>query len=329
MPSDTSRDEFYAQKAVEFADQLQKVAALADKEEEIRIAVERQLAFIEKEAGIEWHGKHEFRLAKGQADSVYSRVIIEYKNPSDPGDRIGPKADSPGSKKVVKQIKDRFQALNAEHGHALGNLFGVGLDGRHFIFVRYRDNKWDVQEPVEVNRYSAERFLWALVNLGQKGKPFSPDYLAGDFGANENSIAVPGVHALYEAIVATENPKARTFFNQWKILFGLSTGELGTRWTEWHRAGQSPTCFAAPAACRWASGTPVSSWYAASTTMRSPFGHTTPTWERTLSSRTSLRTPTCRTQPLSSVAPLVRASRRLGCGTQVTSAILLSAASHG
>src|SRR5207253_726513 len=69
-----------------------------------------------------------------------------------------------------------------------------------------------------------ERFLWALFNLGQKGKPFSPEYLAGDFGANENSIAIPGVHALYEAIAATDNPKAQTFFSQWKILFGEVCG---------------------------------------------------------------------------------------------------------
>src|SRR5207248_2576028 len=102
--------------------------------------------------------------------SVYARVIIEYKNPSDPSARIGPRADSAGSKKVVDQIKKRFRDMKDELGHPLKSLFGVGLDGKHFIFVRYRDEKWDVQEPVEVNRPSVERFLWALFNLGQKGK---------------------------------------------------------------------------------------------------------------------------------------------------------------
>jgi len=220
MPTVKSLDELIAGKAAEFADQVKKAAALADKEEEIRIEVEKQLAFIQREAGIELQGRHEFTVAKGRVDSVYSRVLIEYKNPANAGARIGPKADSPGSKKVVEQIKTRFRGMQDEHGHPLSSLFGVGLDGKNFIFVQYRDNKWDIQEPVEVNRHSAERFLWALFNLGQKGKPFSPEYLAGDFGANETSIAIPGVHALYEAIVATDNPKARTFFNQWKILFG-------------------------------------------------------------------------------------------------------------
>jgi hypothetical protein len=123
---------------------------------------------------------------------------------ADPASRIGPKADSPGSKKVVDQIKDRVRGMRDEQGHPLPSIFGVGLDGNHFLFVRFRDNKWDIQDPVEVNRYSAERFLWALFNLGQKGKPFSPEYLAGDFGAQEGSIALSGIHALYDAIAATD-----------------------------------------------------------------------------------------------------------------------------
>ena len=188
---------------------------MRNKEEEIRIEAERQLAFIEKETDVKLHGKHEFTVASGRVDSVYDRVIIEYKNPSDPGARIGPKAESPGSKKVVAQIKKRFYDMRTEHGQPLNTLFGVGLDGNYFIFVRFRDDKWQVQDPVEVNRHSAERFLWALFNFGQKGKPFSPDYLAGDFGA-EAKLAQDGVRTLYEAICETENPKARTFFNQWR-----------------------------------------------------------------------------------------------------------------
>lgn len=224
MPKVHSLDDLIAKKAVEYADQIKAAAAMADKEEEIRIESEKQLAFIQKEAGIKLEGKHEMTVASGRIDSVYSRVIIEYKNPNSAG-KIGPKADSPGSKKVVEQIKKRFYDMRHQHGQPLNSLFGVGLDGNHFIFVRFRDEKWQVQEPVEVNKVSAERFLWALFNLGSKGKAFSPEYLAGDFGSEGgNTIAVAGIHALYNAIVATDNPKAQTFFSQWKILFGEVCG---------------------------------------------------------------------------------------------------------
>ncbi len=216
-------DELISHKAVEFADQIRAAAAMADKEEEIRIEAEKQLAFIQKEAGIKLEGKHEFTVASGRVDSVYDRVIIEYKNPASPAARIGLRADSGGGKKVVEQIKKRFYDLRNQFNQPLNSLLGVGLDGNHFIFVRFRDEKWQVQEPVEVNRHTAERFLWALFNLGQKGKPFSPAYLAGDFGSDAK-LAQEGIRALYDAIVHTDNPKAQIFFNQWRILFGEVCG---------------------------------------------------------------------------------------------------------
>ena len=225
MAKTQSLDDLIAKKAAEFADQIKTTAAMAANEEEIRIETEKQLAFIQKDTGIKLEGKHEFTVASGRVDSVYSRVIIEYKNPKSPGNRIGPKADSPGCKKVVEQIKKRFYDMRRQHGQSLNSLFGVGLDGNHFIFVRFRDDKWQVQDPVEVNRHSSERFLWALFNLGNKGKPFSPEYLAGDFGSEgRNTVAIGGIHALYDAIVTTDNPRAQTFFSQWKILFGEVCG---------------------------------------------------------------------------------------------------------
>jgi len=220
----TSLDELIAKRAEEFADQVRAAAAIADKEEEIRIEVERQLAFIEREAGVKLEGKHEFTIAKGRADSVYDRVIIEYKNPSSQSARIGPSANSPGAKKVVEQIKQRFYDLRTKYRDPLNTLFGVGCDGKHFVFVRYYNDKWQVQDPVEVNKHSASRFLWALFNLGESGRRFEPDYLAGDFGSAEGSVASAGIKVLYDAISTTTNPKAQTFFSQWKILFGEVCG---------------------------------------------------------------------------------------------------------
>src|SRR5712691_9182163 len=148
MPKTESLDELIAQKAAEFADQIKAAAAMADKEEEIRIEAERQLAFIERATGIKLEGRHEFTVASGRVDSVYDRVIIEYKNPSAPSSRIGARADAPGTIKVVEQLKSRFADLQAEQGQQLDSLLGVGLDGKRFVFVRYMGGKWHVQEPV-------------------------------------------------------------------------------------------------------------------------------------------------------------------------------------
>jgi hypothetical protein len=87
------------------------------------------------------------------------------------------------------------------------------------------EEKWQIQDPVEVNHNYAQRFLWALFNLGIKGKPFTPEQLARDFGSEgTNTVATAGIRALYEAIVVIANPKAQIFFSQWKILFGEVCG---------------------------------------------------------------------------------------------------------
>lgn len=223
MAAAQSLDALIHTHAAEFAAELNASAGKATNEEEIRIAAERQLGFIEKAAGIQLDGRHEFTVASGRVDSVYERVIIEYKNPSSPGARIGATAQAPGSRKVISQIQGRFADLSVEYGQPISSLLGVGLDGRRIIFVRFREKRWQVQEPVELTPYSAERLLWALFNLGRRGKPFAPEYLARDFGADAG-LARTGVHALYEAITHTAHPKAQTFFLQWETLFGEVCG---------------------------------------------------------------------------------------------------------
>src|SRR5262249_38685046 len=160
-----------------------QAAQTANKEEEIRIAVERQLAFIEREAGIKLEGRHEFTLASGRPDSVYSRVVIEYKNPASAKDRIGARIDTPGAKAAIAQIKSSFRDLKDAHGWSLDKIYGVCFDGAHFIFVRWLDKEWDVQGPLPLAPHTAEQFLWRVLNLGSAGKPFAPEYLTSDFGA--------------------------------------------------------------------------------------------------------------------------------------------------
>jgi hypothetical protein len=59
--------------------------------------------------------------------------------------------------------------------------------------------------------------------MGTKGKAFSPEYLAGDFGS-DSPLSHEGVRAIYDTICSTTSPKATVFFQQWKILFGEVCG---------------------------------------------------------------------------------------------------------
>src|SRR5208283_2451152 len=68
MPKHDSLGQLISRKAAEYADQIKAAAAMAANEEEIRIESEKQLAFIQKEAGIKLEGKHEFTVASGRVD---------------------------------------------------------------------------------------------------------------------------------------------------------------------------------------------------------------------------------------------------------------------
>jgi SAM-dependent methyltransferase len=218
-PRQESLDEIVSRSAVTIADQIRQAAGCAKSEMDLQVEVAAALKGFARDAKITLEGHHNATIATGRPDSVYGSVIVEYK---DPGSLSGSKDAAP-NRSVVEQLKRRFYDMRREERRNWNSMFGVGTDGKYFIFFRFRDDKWTDQEPLEVNRHSTERFLWALYNLGQKGKPYQPEYLHRDFGS-ESPVAQDGVRALYEDIRATDNPKAQVFFNQWKILFGEVCG---------------------------------------------------------------------------------------------------------
>ena len=211
------------QASVAFAETLAAAAKKAVTEADIRSAADRELLKVEQVAGITLEARHEFTVASGRVDSVYDRVIVEYKNPASVSERIGPTLQDSGTAKLLAQVKSRFADLKNEHGQPIDSLFGVGLDGNRILFVRYREGTWIEEAPVPVTAASITRLLWALFNLGAGGRPFSGTYLARDFGGSSAS-AGGMVRALYAALKDSQDPKAQTLFAEWQSLFGIVCG---------------------------------------------------------------------------------------------------------
>jgi len=216
-----SLDEIVSHSAVTIAEQIRAAAAWAKSEMDLQIEVAAKLKDFARRAQIKLEGHHNVTIAMGRPDSVYGSVIVEYKDPK----YLSPNKDAAPNKALIEQLKRRFYDMRREENRDWKTMFGVGTDGSYFIFLRFRDDKWTDQEPLPVDRYSTERFLWALYNLGQKGKPYQPEYLHGDFGSESPAgLAPEGVLTLYEEILSTTNPRAGVFFDQWKILFGEVCG---------------------------------------------------------------------------------------------------------
>jgi len=212
-------DDIVSHSAVVVAGQIRAAAAWARSEMDLQIEVAGALRDFAKRAHITLEGHHNVTIATGRPDSVYGSVIVEYKDPK----YLSPKKDAAPNKALIDQLKRRFYDMRREENRDWNSMFGAGTDGSYFIFLRFRDDQWTDQGPLEVNSYSTGIFLWALYNLGLKGKPYQPEYLHADFGS-ESPVAQEGVRALYEDILATANPKAQVLFAQWKILFGEVCG---------------------------------------------------------------------------------------------------------
>ena len=166
-PKHESLDEIVSQSAVVIAEQIQNAAAWAKSEMDLQIEVAGALKEFARKAKINLEGHHNVTIATGRPDSVYGSFIVEYKTPG----TLSSGKDAAPNQAVIDQLKKRFYDMRREENRNWNSMFGVGTDGKYFIFLRFRDDKWTDQEPLPVNRYSTERFLWALYNLGQKGKP--------------------------------------------------------------------------------------------------------------------------------------------------------------
>lgn len=151
------------------SNEMQIIVGWAESEEDIRHECNKLIDDFLKKAEIKVKGRHEYGLAGGRIDSKYGGVIIEYKAPRGAG-KITPDPNSPGTKAIIKQIKQRFDDFKKEEKITPERLFGVGSDGNNLIFVRYRSNKFEVENPQPATPHTVERLLaprWFL--WGRKG----------------------------------------------------------------------------------------------------------------------------------------------------------------
>ena len=208
--------------SIAISDEMKIIVGLAKSEEDIRHECNKLIDDFLKKAEINIKGRHEYGLAGGRIDSKYGGVIIEYKDPKGVG-KISVDPNSPGTKAIIQQIKQRFADFKKEEKIGPERLFGVGSDANNLIFVRYRGNKFEIENPQPATPHTVERLLRALLSLGAKGKSFTPENLVGDFGVG-SITAEKYIRVIYQVITRTKSKKALTFIDQWKILFGEVCG---------------------------------------------------------------------------------------------------------
>ena len=214
----TDLEAFVRQRAGKIADEIQAAANRAQNEADLVAAVERTLERFAKSFDVELHHSRERTLINGRADAVYNRFVIEYEPPRS----LTKNNSARTNRHAIDQVKQYMDSLERLDRHKKERLAGVVLDGDFYIFVRYRDNRWRVDDPVPVAAHSTETFLRYLLSLSTE-LALTPDNLVRDFGENSN-VARQVVPAFYRALGATDHPKVHILFQQWRRQFSEITG---------------------------------------------------------------------------------------------------------
>jgi methylase of polypeptide subunit release factors len=161
--------------------------------------------------------RDEFSVARGRVDSVYNRLILEYKRPT----AIRETNEGQTNQKTIEQVKDYIKDVAKKERREAQRLAGVALDGFYFIFVRKIGEGWSVDEPMPVNAASTELFLRLLFSLAH-GVALVPENLVEDFGPR-TLRAQRAVKALYTALHGSKHPLVLKLFEQWRLFFSEAT----------------------------------------------------------------------------------------------------------
>ncbi len=194
----------------------------AKTEEDLRIGFEKFLEPIKSEFGIKSIPRYEKSVFTGRSDAVHGQVIIEYEPPK-----------SFSSKRNIDHAYSQLiDYLSGESKNSkLTQLVGIGFDGEQIFFVQYQDReskeidktRFIFRGPYDFNPESARTFLIHLRALSRL--LLSAENLAQKFGP-ESKLAPKIVSALANALEYWGyQTHIRTFFNEWKRLFGIVYGE--------------------------------------------------------------------------------------------------------
>jgi hypothetical protein len=197
--------------------ELLSAAEAGGNEAEFRRRVARILEDTGAKCSLQIVPRDEFSVARGRVDSVYNRLILEYKRP---GVLKNTNKHRP-NQEVIQQVKDYILDVAKRERRESHRLAGVATDGYFFIFVRRVGEGWTVDDPMPVNPASTETFLRLLFSLCT-GAVLVPENLVLDFGP-KTIYAQRAVRALYTALHSSKHPLVAKLFEQWRLFFSEAT----------------------------------------------------------------------------------------------------------
>ena len=158
--------------------------------------------------------EQEYSVANGRIDSLYENIILEYKAPK----KISNKSLE-NNRKFIVQLKEQMTGLAKKNKIEKGTILGTIFDGFNIIYIKYKNDVWNISGPFEANLEAIELFLKRLLSLSIEKKALTIENLLKDF--NSKSLVTKNfIKLLYKKISTnTKSNKSKLLFEQWKSLF--------------------------------------------------------------------------------------------------------------
>jgi hypothetical protein len=141
--------------------ELRRIAKRGGTEADFRREAARVFEETASAVGLTIAPRDEYHVARGKVDSLYNRLVLEYKKPG----LLRPTNGMSPNRKAIEQVKDYIIDVGVRERREAQRLAGVITDGFHLIFVRRVGEGWSVDEAVSVNQASTELLLRLLFSL--------------------------------------------------------------------------------------------------------------------------------------------------------------------
>jgi hypothetical protein len=124
----------------------------AGSETDLQTDVEHVLRNFFEKLGIEYEPHHNITIIRGRPDTLYGRVVIEYKMP-------GVLKSEAKRKAAIEEAQKNIQELSEKYHEEKSKYVGIILDGSQITFTKFRQNRW-ISEPIsDVGSQMTRRML--------------------------------------------------------------------------------------------------------------------------------------------------------------------------
>lgn len=215
---DAARREAHA-----IAEAIRRAGAELSGEPDLRSRVAHALVGFAERNNIPLETREEYTLASGRPDTIYNRLVIEYKAPG----TLSRSRRHRKTEDAIVQLQGYLDTLANRDPERPQRFAGVVVDGRLLIFIRIFPNTRQVDPPVEVTDESVELALRYLISMSG-GAAILPETLVKDFGIDKER-AQHLVAAFYGTLTRSRDPLVSGLYRQWELYFTEVAGyEVGS-----------------------------------------------------------------------------------------------------